>query len=314
MLNKIKQKVNDLSISKRLKDEEERKVFLKELGCIDIGIIVGIVTYVICLYTHFDIYGWNFGLVLSPLFAGYAESLAAKRYLEESTGAISAFILFLITVIYGFIIANPTLGFNVITAGSIVIILQAATILAIISHVTGVFKKITRFLWNTYEKIFKKEPKTKETYNEKQTKKIHSFYDRELDMNNLGVLILTMEDSPKELNIIEYKGVYESTHIFSVKQREEIRSGIEDSIEKELLICTKIAEDKALLKLIKQLRADGCNGLLNMNMAIETLGPSMGENISQVVIRGTIYKLLILFFLTFFNFFYDILFFTIPIE
>ena len=57
MLNKIKQKVNDLSISKRLKDEEERKVFLKELGCIDIGIIVGIVTYVICLYTHFDIYG-----------------------------------------------------------------------------------------------------------------------------------------------------------------------------------------------------------------------------------------------------------------
>ena len=100
MLNKIKQKVNDLSISKRLKDEEERKVFLKELGCIDIGIIVGIVTYVICLYTHFDIYGWNFGLVLSPLFAGYAESLAAKRYLEESTGAISAFILFLITVIY----------------------------------------------------------------------------------------------------------------------------------------------------------------------------------------------------------------------
>ena len=103
----------------------------------------------------------------------------------------------------------------------------------------------------------------------------------------VGVLILTMEDSPKELNIIEYKGVYESTHIFSVKQREEIRSGIEDSIEKELLICTKIAEDKALLKLIKQLRADGCNGLLNMNMAIETLGPSMGENISQVVIRGT---------------------------
>ncbi|WP_405324932.1 hypothetical protein [Methanobrevibacter sp.] len=298
MLNKIKQKVNDLSISKRLKDEEERKVFLKELGCIDIGIIVGIVTYVICLYTHFDIYGWNFGLVLSPLFAGYAESLAAKRYLEESTGAISAFILFLITVIYGFIIANPTLGFNVITAGSIVIILQAAfpiavnyfliaTILAIISHVTGVFKKITRFIWNTYEKIFKKEPKTKEIYNEKQTKKIHSFYDRELDMNNLGVLILTMEDSPKELNIIEYKGVYESTHIFSVKRREEIRSGIEDSMEKELLICTKIAEDKALLKLIKQLRADGCNGLLNLNMSIETLGPSKGENLAHVVMRGT---------------------------
>ncbi|MBO7209479.1 MAG: hypothetical protein J6V44_00500 [Methanobrevibacter sp.] len=298
MLNKIKRKINDLTITKRLKDEEERKVFLKEVGCIDLGIIVGIVTYVICLYTHFDIYGWNFGLVLSPLFAGYAESLAAKRYLEESTGAISAFILFLITVVYGFIISNPTLGFNVITAGSIVIILQAAfpiavnyfliaTVLAIISHVTGVFKKITRFIWNTYEKIFKKEPKTKERYNEKQTRKAHNFYDGELDMNNLGVLLLTIEDSPKELNIIEYKGIYESTHIFSYKRREEIKSGIEDSLEKELLLCTKIAEDKALLKLIKQLRADGCNGVLNLNTAIETLGPNKGENLSQVVMRGT---------------------------
>ena len=298
MLNKIKRKINDLTITKRLKDEEERKVFLKEVGCIDLGIIVGIVTYVICLYTHFDIYGWNFGLVLSPLFAGYAESLAAKRYLEESTGAISAFILFLITVVYGFIISNPTLGFNVITAGSIVIILQAAfpiavnyfliaTVLAIISHVTGVFKKITRFIWNTYEKIFKKEPKTKERYNEKQTRKVHNFYDGGLDMNNLGVLLLTIEDSPKELNIIEYKGIYESTHIFSYKRREEIKSGIEDSLEKELLLCTKIAEDKALLKLIKQLRADGCNGVLNLNTAIETLGPNKGENLSQVVMRGT---------------------------
>lgn len=298
MLNKIKRKFNDLSIIKRLKDKEERKTLLKEIGCIDLGIIVGIVTYGICLYTHFDIYGWNFGLVLSPLFAGYAESLAAKRYLEESTGAISAFILFLITVVYGFIIANPSLGFNVITAGSIVVILQAAfpiavnyfliaTLLGIISHVTGVFKKITNFIWDLYEKIFKRQAKTKEKYIEKQNSKIHSFYDGELDMNKLGVLILTMEDSPKELDIIEYKGVYESSHIFSVKRREEIKSGIEDSIEKELLICAKIAEDKALLKLIKQLRADGCNGLLNLNMAIETLGPSKGENLAHVVMRGT---------------------------
>ena len=287
-----------MTITKRLKDEEERKVFLKELGCIDIGIIVGIVTYVICLYTHFDIYGWNFGLVLSPLFAGYAESLAAKRYLEESTGAISAFILFLITVVYGFIIANPTLGFNVITAGSIVIILQAAfpiavnyfliaTVLAIISHVTGVFKKITRFIWNLYEKIFNKKTKLKEKIEEKESNRVHSFYDGTLDMNNLGVLLLTMEDSPKDLNILEYKGIYEASHIFSFKRREEIKSGIEDSLEKELLICAQIAEDKALLKLIKQLKADGCNGLLNLNMAIETLGQSKGENLAHVVMRGT---------------------------
>ena len=297
MLNKIKRKLNDLTISKRLKDKEERKVFLKEIACIDLGIIVGIVTYGLCLYTHFDIYGWNFGLVLSPLFAGYAESLAAKRYLEESTGAISAFILFLITVVYGFIISNPSLGFNIITAGSILIILQAAfpiavnyfliaTVLGIISHVSGVFKKITHFIWNLYEKIFNKKTKLKKKIEEIQSRKVHT-YDRNLDMNNFGVLLLTMEECPKELNILEYKGIYEASHIFSYKRREEIKSGIEDSLEKEMLICAKIAEDKALLKLIKQLKTDGCNGLLNLNMAIETLGQRKGENLSQVVMRGT---------------------------
>ena len=162
-----------------------------------------------------------------------------------------------------------------------------ATVLAIISHVTGVFKKITHFIWNLYEKLFNKKTKLKEKIEEKQSNKVHSFYDGELDMNNLGVLLLTMEDSPKDLNILEYKGIYESSHIFSFKRREEIKSGIEDSLEKELLICAKNAEDKALLKLIKQLKADGCNGLLNLNMAIETLGQRKGENLSQVVMRGT---------------------------
>ena len=100
MLEKIKSRINKLTISKRLKDEEERKKFLKEIGCIALGTIVGIVTYVVCLYTNFAIFGWNFGLVLSPLAAGYAESIVAKKYLHESTGAVSAFILFIITKIY----------------------------------------------------------------------------------------------------------------------------------------------------------------------------------------------------------------------
>ena len=87
-----------------------------------------------------------------------------------------------------------------------------ATVLAIISHVTGVFKKITHFIWNLYEKLFNKKTKLKEKIEEKKSNRVHSFYDGELDMNNLGVLLLTMEDSPKDLNILEYKGIKESTN------------------------------------------------------------------------------------------------------
>ena len=299
MLNKIKRKVNGLTITKRLKDKEERKKFLEEIGCIALGTIAGIVTYVVCLYTNFAIFGWNFGLVLSPLAAGYVESIVAKKYLHESTGAVSAFILFIITVIYGFIIANPTLGFNVITAGSIIIIIQAAIPtatnyfliamgLGIISHVSGIFKKITTSFENIFFKIFKREPKLKKgIMNESQINRRYNFYDRELEMNSLGILLLTLEFPPEGLHIVEHKGIYESAHIFAFKQRAEIRSGLEDTLEQDLLISVKLAQDKALLKLIKQLKADGCNGVLNLNSRVETLGANKGENLTQVVMRGT---------------------------
>ena len=160
--------------------------------------------------------------------------------------------------------------------------------LGIISHVSGIFKKITTSFENIFFKIFKREPKLKKgIMNESQINRRYNFYDRELEMNSLGILLLTLEFPPEGLHIVEHKGIYESTHIFSFKQREEIRSGLEDTLEQDLLISVKLAQDKALLKLIKQLKADGCNGVLNLNTKVETLGANKGENLSQVVMRGT---------------------------
>lgn len=145
-----------------LKERIENVENLKEaIICISFGTFVGILTYYIFLYFHIDIYGWNFGLIFAPLAAGYAETILAKRIIGEDIGAISAFILFLVTVVYGFIIANPTLGVNVITFGSIIVILQAAlptlinyfflvVIIGIISYFFGTFKKITDY---TYSKL-----------------------------------------------------------------------------------------------------------------------------------------------------------------
>lgn len=292
MRNEIKAKLENL------KTREGQIKFLKELACIAFGTIVGIYTYVVCVYDNLTIFGWNIGLALAPLFAGYAESKAAKELLQESTGAVSAFILFMITVIYGFIIANPTLGFNVITAGSIVIILQAAFPtavnyfliamgLGIVSHISGVFKKITDFITDSYEKIFKKESKIKKIHNEKEINKRYDFYDRELEMNDLGVLLLTLEYPPEGLEIKEQKGIYEARHLFSSERKGEIKQGLEDTLEENVLIGVKLAQDKALLKLIKQLKADGCNGLLNLNTIFDTVGVNKGENINQVIIKGT---------------------------
>lgn len=217
------------------KEREKRRKFLKEISVIAIGTAVGITTYLICLITHFDIFGWNFGLVLSPLFAGYAESFLAKKYLEESTGAVSAFILFIITVVWGFIISNPTLGFNIITAGSIIIIIQAAIptatnyfligmTLAIISHISGIFKKITNFFYKRYLQLMGKLNLDPRIIREENAEEKYHFYETEPDMNHLGVLLLTLEYLPQGKELIDNKGIYEKREIFTFNQREELKS------------------------------------------------------------------------------------------
>lgn len=291
MLENAKEKI------KSLEKRECRIKFLKELGCIAFGTIVGLATYVACLYANLAIFGWNIGLALAPLFAGYAESQTARIFVKESTGAVSAFIIFIVTVIYGFIISNPTLGFNIITAGSIVIIIQAAIPtatnyflismgLAIISHISGIFKKITKLFSNIYGKIFRKEGEEKENHPSNSFNK-DNLYNSKLEMNKLGVILLTLEYPPKGLIIKDQKEIYESRHVFGFNQREQIKSGIEDSLDDEVLSGVRLAHDKALLKLIKQIKADGCNGLMNLNVTFETLGSNKGENLSQVVMKGT---------------------------
>lgn len=133
-------------------DSERRKYVREAILCISIGTVVGLVVYQLFLYFKIAIFGWNLGLIFAPLFAGYAETVTANKIIGENIGAISAFILFAYTTFYSFILKNPSLGFNLITIGSIAVILQAAfptlvnylifTIgLGTILYLLGIFKK-----------------------------------------------------------------------------------------------------------------------------------------------------------------------------
>ena len=106
--------------------EVDFKYIAKVVISIGAGTGFGLIVYVIFLYLNIAIFGWNLGLIFAPLGAGYVETVVANRLLGRNLGAISAFILFIDTTFYSFILKNPTLGMNLITAGSIIIILQAA--------------------------------------------------------------------------------------------------------------------------------------------------------------------------------------------
>ena len=238
--------------------------FLKEIGCITLGTIAGVLVYVFCLIINLAIFGWNLGLVLSPLAAGYVETYFANKYLNETTGAVSAFILFIVTVVYGFIIANPTLGYNLITAGSIVVIIQAAIptvinyfliaiVLGIFSDMLGIFKKIYNFFYGIYSRIVKRhdhEPKIQK---------------REFD---------------------EYKGIYQGNTIIKANQLiwlESEKEGIEDYY----ISILQHAKNQALVQLIENLKNDGCNGVIDITPSYNSLGTEGSGNVLQVSVAGT---------------------------
>jgi len=285
-------------IINRLKkrEEKDKDKFRKEVECITVGTIAGIITYVFCLIIHLDIFGWNLGLAFSPLVAGYVETYFAKKYLNETTGAVSAYVLFIITVIYGFILSNSTLGFNIITVGSIIIILQAAIptainyfliamFIGIISHSLGIFKKITDVVYGKYLIINKRLNKEHYFRRDEIVPEQFLLNKEDEDIDNIGILFLTTSRPPTNKEILEYKGIYEGRIVVEYDQIEGIKK--KELRNEDLLSILRHAKNQAYVNLANSLKKDGCNGIININMIYETLGTSGADNILQIVISGT---------------------------
>lgn len=278
-------------------EKEEQRKFLKEIGCITLGTIAGVIVYVFCLIIHLAIFGWNLGLALSPLAAGYVETYFANKYLKETTGAVSAFILFIVTVVYGFIIANPTLGYNLITAGSIVIIIQAAIptainyflisiVLGIFSNMLGIFKKVYNYLYDLYLRFVLKHDREPKIQKREFLSDIYQENKETKDINNMGVLILTTSNAPDDLKINQYKGIYQGNIIINANQLIWLESEHE-KIEDYYMSILKHAKNQAFVKLIANLKKDGCNGVINLYTDIDSLGMDKNENILHVSVSGT---------------------------
>ena len=90
-----------------------------------LGILVGFFSALICIRLNLVIFGFNVMYILSPLTAGFVETVIANRKYGKSTGAISALITFILInfygwVLYGYITNNPT-TLNLITLIAILI-------------------------------------------------------------------------------------------------------------------------------------------------------------------------------------------------
>ncbi len=273
--------------------KEKFHKWMKSILCIFIGTLSGILTYILFIIFNIAIFGWNLGLIFAPLVAGYVETFLSLKLLDESIGAVSAFVLFIVTVVYGFIIANPTLGWNLITVGSTIVIMQAAfptlinyillvVILGILSYFLGIFKKITSKIYGFikkfyYEKILRKPLPIKI--------KPNTFYDefkKCIEINDRDFYFLTTNKTLDE-NIEEYMGLYVGANSFEKKTK--IISSNHVKEEKDLLKKLKLAKFHALNNLADLIEKDGGNGVIDLKIEFELIDQTQGR--FQVIAHGT---------------------------
>jgi len=269
-------------------NKKEIKEILIVSFCIAIGTLSGVLSLALFYYYDIAIFGYNLGLILSPLLAGYVETYFAKKIHGKTTGAVSAFILFIITVVYGFILVNTGLGFNFVTIGSAAFILQATFpilaeyflvvfIFGLIAYLTGFFKKILFYIKNGVCKLVNYTPK-----NLNHEKSLT--YDPNVehtDINGLGILFLTTTHTGKN-KIMNYKGIFESKIIIHNTKKFVTKS---PNNSQKFLDNLKKATEQAIINLSMDLKENNCNGLLDLTIEYDTVGNFGDAN--QIIVRGT---------------------------
>lgn len=279
-------------VMKKMKIDKQRLGNLQKVfNTIAIGTAAGLAVYAIFLYFNIAIFGWNLGLLFAPLAAGYVETKVAERFIGEDIGAISAFILFLVTVAYGFIINNPTLGYNIITIGSIVIIIQAAiptfinyfgivVVVGTLSYLTGFFKKIMDKIRNFIRKLLNKPEK-----NIIDTVTLFSETESNHVINSQNFIYITSTD-PKDLDY-DIIGFFYVTKI--VDKKTHFINLTPEKVEKQHLNDLKYAKDECLIRLADKVKESGGNGVVDLDILYFLNG--IGGSDFQIIARGMAIKI-----------------------
>lgn len=271
-------------------DHDKLKNSHKALLCIFVGTVTGLVVYQIFLYFKLAIFGWNLGLAVAPLAAGYVETILAHKILGEDIGAISAFVIFAYTTFYSFILKNPSLGMNFITAGSVFVILLSAfpTLInyliitigsGIILYFFGILKAITGFIYGElkkfyYKVILRKEPEVKIkkdlVYDELKNNEI---------LNNLDFYYITSTDVPKRvINVGQF-------HATEIIEKATVQSPPNpEKFENDTLYHIKKGKDECLKRLVENVKAAGGNGIIDLDIQYGMVG--LGGDCYQVTALG----------------------------
>jgi uncharacterized protein YbjQ (UPF0145 family) len=259
----------------------ERNFFVEKrwaLVAIGLGVAVGFLSALICVRWHLIIFGFNIMYIISPLMAGFVETIIARKKYGKSTGAISALLTFLLINIYGWFvyprIAKEPVTLSLITVLAILLTIQAAFPI-LINHilfvvVLGTVRKIIEFLVFVPSKITRKPPEVKVLDdNEPSSDEIF------LDELNIPLLSVAPADGGK---IKKYMGLVGGEAVAQENGPEDVVSKITKVIEPMQLEDIDLSEARklAISRMLEEAESLGANTVVEVLIDYVSMGGIQG--------------------------------------
>jgi uncharacterized protein YbjQ (UPF0145 family) len=256
---------------------------------ITLGILVGVFSAFICIKFNLVIFGFNIMYILSPLAAGFVETVIAREKYGKSTGAISALLTFILINIWGwfllgYITNNPT-TFNLITLIAIVLTIQAAfpIFMNYLLFVVGVsiLKKIIGFLVYLPTKI---QGKPKEVVEDRE---VYGPSVDEVFLDSLKIPLVSVPNTPVgtiKTNI----GLVTGEAIAEEKEAKNLITKLTNIIEPTQIEDIYLGEAKkvALSRMLQTAKDLGANTVIEVLIDYVSIGGFQG-NAFIVTATGT---------------------------
>ena len=259
--------------------------FLKEkrwaLVAIIAGTILGFSSAILCIAWNLVIFGFNIMYIVSPLLAGFVETIIARRKYGKSTGAISALLTFILINGYGwfgpgYIFPKEPVRLSLITIIAIILTLQAAfpTLINYILIVIGIgtVRKFIAFLIFLPSRIMRRPP-------EAMVKEEHvgSSAD-EIFLNELLVPLLSVPPV-KGGKIKKYVGIVAGEAVAKEKETEGRVAMLTKIIEPTLLddIYLGDAREKAMSQMLDEAKSMGANNVIDVLIDYVSMGGLQGS-------------------------------------
>lgn len=268
----------------------EKGTYFWAIFSVAVGVIAGLIFLQICVMYKLHIFGIYLSAFISPVISGYVETYLAKKLYGKTTGAISALLLFFITVIYGFINPINPLELNIFLLGGIAAILQATfpilinyilyiAVVGVLFFILGKLGEVLYDLKKNIERLycFIKREKCIE---------LEQIADVDIDINDLGILFLS-STHPVTSKTKEHLGMVQEI------QTTELNKNIfySNNEKKDLLVHEAIEKlrKKAFLEISKRVKEMNGDAVINVEIDFNNISEASRE-IIQIIVTGTVIK------------------------